>query len=128
MQHCRLHTTHPQDLRLRGSGGPQLVSRRATRALTAAVLGAEHPTSFLLGSNSGSSVGRDMTRRGVLLVVDNLGLDRRRVDAEAVHHATDLNGHLDKVSLVGHDVHRGDALGFGEGPNVELCGSDAGQR
>lgn len=43
------------------------------------------------------------------------------MDAETVHDTADLGRHLDKVALVGHDVHGGNALGLGKGPDVKLC-------
>jgi hypothetical protein len=45
----------------------------------------------------------------------------RAVDAKAMHHATNLARDVDEIVSGSHNVNRGDALGLGEGPDVEFC-------
>lgn len=60
----------------RSSGSGHGVCRRATRVLSAAVLGAAHETTFLLRRDGSCNVRRDVTRLlRVGLRVNNLGLN-----------------------------------------------------
>lgn len=52
---------------------------------------------------------------------DDLGLDRAAVDAKSVEALLDLATDRDEVARVDHDVHRGDNLGLGERPHVQVC-------
>lgn len=53
----------------------RLVRRRAARALPAAILGAKHHATLLLGRHGRCRLSRDVARLGVDLGIDNLGLD-----------------------------------------------------
>lgn len=119
-------------------------SRYGTARVLATLVGrTQHEAPLLLGRDGGGFLRRDVTRlRTLRLGIDNLGLNRaaprssiswkgfikeevqtgvRRVNPEAMHHAANLARHVHHVLVLGHDMHRCNALGLGQGPHVQLC-------